>query len=183
MCKLIILHCALIKPKWCNGFTVTEARAPLGWGRGAASVESHQAPGVQRGRKCQAWIGNERNWKPCPSPDAGETGQTNNLGSQGLSSRVWSSPARKSRRNKLESSEQTQGDLTVCHGNISLRPVGLSPTKCNPVSQGRMQDFYLYIKWPECTGGQCSESKNCLSLRLLFFSLRRLIGLFKLQLV
>lgn len=34
MCKLIILHCALIKPKWCNGFTVTEARAPLGWGRG-----------------------------------------------------------------------------------------------------------------------------------------------------
>lgn len=34
MCKLIILHCALIKPKWCNGFAVTEARAPPRWGKG-----------------------------------------------------------------------------------------------------------------------------------------------------
>lgn len=96
--------------------------------------------------------------------------QTNNLRSQGFSSRVWSSPAWKSRHNKLGSSEQPQGDLTVCHGNISLRPASLSPTKCNPVSQGRMPDFHPYIKtkWPECTGGQGPESKNCWSLRLLF---------------
>lgn len=36
MCKLIICHCALIKPKWLNGFAVTEARAPLGLREGGA---------------------------------------------------------------------------------------------------------------------------------------------------
>lgn len=46
MCKLIIRHCALIKPKWCNGFAVTEARALPGLGEGrAASAESNPAPG------------------------------------------------------------------------------------------------------------------------------------------
>lgn len=39
MCKLIIRHCALIKPKWCNGFAVREAWGPswvgnAGVGRG-----------------------------------------------------------------------------------------------------------------------------------------------------
>lgn len=34
MRKLIIRHCALIKPKWCNGFAVIEARALPGLGEG-----------------------------------------------------------------------------------------------------------------------------------------------------
>lgn len=46
MCKLIIRHCALIKPKWCNGFAVIEARALPGLEEGrAVSSESNPAPG------------------------------------------------------------------------------------------------------------------------------------------
>lgn len=60
MCKLIIRHCALIKPKWCNGFAVIEARAPPGLEEGgAASAASNPTPGEQRARKCQAWVWKE----------------------------------------------------------------------------------------------------------------------------
>lgn len=67
MCKLIIRHCALIKPKWCNGFAVTEARALPGLGEGrAASAEKQPSPRRARARKCQIWIW--KSWKPCPGP-------------------------------------------------------------------------------------------------------------------
>lgn len=67
MCKLIIRHCALIKPKWCNGFAVIEARALPGLGEGGrGSVCPQKAALPQEGRDGgNARQEHEGRWKPC----------------------------------------------------------------------------------------------------------------------
>ena len=66
MCKLIIRHCALIKPKWCNGFAVIEARALPGLGEGGvASVCQKQSCPQESRERGNARQESERSWKSC----------------------------------------------------------------------------------------------------------------------